>query len=273
MCSADVADGPERVDCRRTGRSNCGDDAEGGIPGGDVRADCLLQRFRLHRISGIDRNLPQVFLADARDLHRLFNGGVCFGGAVHGKAALGAEPMAVDRVIRSGLACRQKGAERGCRSGVLDDAGEARREPDHFTEPLHHALLELCCGRRSCPAHALSRKRRGEHLGKDRRSTAVGREVGEERRILPVRHPRHDNLAEVIEDRCERLPFGRRVFRKPTGDGSGLERRLYRIPFDMLEVVRHPIDEIMGMPAKLIVVHYSDFFLCFAYSASFRFTR
>jgi hypothetical protein len=69
VCPADLTDGPEGIDGRGTGRADCRNHAERRVAGGEVALDCLFQRGRQHGIGIVDRDLPQLFLADPGDLH------------------------------------------------------------------------------------------------------------------------------------------------------------------------------------------------------------
>ena len=145
-------------------------------------------------------------------------------------------------------------AERCGGCGILNDAGERRGQTDHLAEPLHHPFLELGRCRRRRPAHALRAEGGGEHLGENGRRTAVGRKVGEERRVLPVGHPREDDGPEVAEDAFERL---RLRPADPAGSCSIIARGWMSGLTGSVhprQVVRHPVDEFMAVCAEFFGV-------------------
>jgi hypothetical protein len=63
------------------------------------------------------------------------------------------------------------------------------------------------------------------------------------------------NPLEVLEDPRERLAGGRRRCRQLPGDRPRLDLGPHRIALDALEVVRHPVDQPMGVLAKLDRIH------------------
>ena len=64
-------------------------------------------------------------------------------------------------------------------------------------------------------------ERGGQHFGEHGRRTAVGGEIGEERRVLPVGHSREDDLVEIPEDPVEGFPIGGRMFGELAGTPPG----------------------------------------------------
>ena len=95
-------------------------------------------------------------------------------------------------------------------------------------QPVEHVRLEFGGGGGGGPQHALHPEAGGEQVTEDRRPAGVGREVGEERRVLPVRDAGQDQLVEVGEHGLERLALLGRVrgqrapeLARPTADSTG----------------------------------------------------
>ena len=64
----------------------------------------------------------------------------------------------------------------------------------------------------------------------------------------------HDAL-EVREDALERLARCRRRCRQLFGDRARPHLRPHRTMLDVLEIIRHPVDERVAVAAKLVQVH------------------
>ena len=62
-------------------------------------------------------------------------------------------------------------------------------------------------------------------------------------------------MREIGEDRFHRLSGHRRSFRQPRLDLSRQDLRTNRIGLDAFQIIRHPVDELMGMAAKCLVLH------------------
>ncbi len=78
-------------------------------------------------------------------------------------------------------------------------------EVEQLAHPVEHQRLDLGARRGRDPAHALHAEPGGQQLAEDRRVGRVGREVGEEARVLPLRQPGHDDPVDVGHHRVERL--------------------------------------------------------------------
>ena len=98
--------------------------------------------------------------------------------------------------------------------------------------------------------------RRRQHLAQDRRRTVVAREVGEPPGMVPMRHAGDDQLAEVVEQRGERLALGwegrsGRRRRMSPGRTSGVTGSVA----DAAQVVGHPVHQLVAMAAEFFGVH------------------
>src|SRR5690606_11951383 len=74
-------------------------------------------------------------------------------------------------------------------------------------------------------------------------------------RVLPVGDARNDDALEVGEDALERLAGHGLRRGQLCRDLAGPYLRPHRIPLDIGQIVRHPVDEGMAVAAKLVQVH------------------
>ena len=98
---------------------------------------------------------------------------------------------------------------------------EAIGKAEELAEPVDDDPLELGRRRRRRPQHPLDPEAGAEQFAEDRRTGGIGREVGKEPRMLPVRQPRNDDSLEIAEHRRERL---RRLWRRGGKPGRDLPR-------------------------------------------------
>ena len=68
-------------------------------------------------------------------------------------------------------------------------------------------------------------------------------------------HARQEDALEVGEDPLQGLARGRRRRRQLSGDRAGLDLGADRVALHARQIVRHPVDQPMPVPAKLIQVH------------------
>jgi hypothetical protein len=153
------------------------------------------------------------------------------------------------------LAGAEQGDQRGGGGGVLDDAREGLRQPDHLPQPVHDRLLELGGDRARLPAHALDAEPGADEIAEHRRQAGVRREVGEEARVVPVGDAGQDDLVEVAEQRGEPVAgLGRRRRQRPPHVPGG-ERAHHRPRLDPGAVAGDPVDEGVAEPDELVVAH------------------
>ena len=175
--------------------------------------------------------------------------------AIDGEASSRRKAVGIDPVCAGPLTCAQERAQCRCRGSVFNNTRECVRKTDHAPEPFHDTFLKFCGCRRSGPAHALSAHCCRQHLRENTGRTAIGGEVREEGRMLPVRHSRQDDLREVAEDAVEVFGINRRQGREFSENVTRCDRGLHGPLFDMLEVVGHPVDQLMRVAAELCYLH------------------
>jgi len=137
----------------------------------------------------------------------------------------------------------------------VNDAVEAVRQADQLPEPRHHALLELRCRRARLPQHPVDAQAGRQHLAQDGRAAVVGREIGEEARVVPVRDAGHDVALEVRQDARHGLAFlgrgvGQRVQQVP-----GSAAAAHGVAVGMFEIVGDPVDHFVRVSAELLGFH------------------
>ncbi len=100
----------------------------------------------------------------------------------------------------------EHGHQRGLARRALDDTAagvarvaEPRREIEQLGHPVDDAQLQFGARRRGHPAQPVDAEPGRQQLAEDRGVGAVGREVGEEARVLPVDQPGHDDAVDVGE--------------------------------------------------------------------------
>jgi hypothetical protein len=72
---------------------------------------------------------------------------------------------------------------------------------------------------------------------------------------VPMGHAGQHVAPEVGEDPLHRLARVGRVVGQPGRDLAGLDLGAHGIALDALQVVRHPVDQDVGMTAEILVVH------------------
>ena len=135
-------------------------------------------------------------------------------------------------------------------------AGRLLGQAERLGQPVDDDLLDLGDRRAGGPDHPLRADAAGEQVAEDRGRRRVGREVGEEARVLPVRQAGHDDLVEVGEQGVERLArpraptagSARRTSPGATCESTGRSSR--RGP-----VVGDPVDGGVALAAELLGRH------------------
>ena len=128
-------------------------------------------------------------------------------------------------------------------------------ERQQLLHPVEHQRLDLGACRRRDPAHALDPEPGRGQLAEDRGVRDVGREVGEELRVLPMRQTGDDDRPQVVEHRRERLRRGWWVLRQSGADLARLHRRRNRSLLDVLEVLGDEVDQRVAVRAELLGRH------------------
>ena len=233
VCATDLGDRAERIDRADAGSTKTGHDAGRHQALRAVGADRGLEQVGAHGEFFVGRDQAQLAPAEARDRDGLLDRGVGFLGRVEGELRAGAEPFLVGAPIGRPLARAEDRAQRGARCAVLDDAGKAFRQAHHLAQPVEDARLHLGRRGRGLPQHALGAERGGQHLGEHRGRARVAREVGEEVRVLPMRHAGQHDALEIGEDVGERLGRVRRRCRQPRRDLAGPHLCAHRIALDL----------------------------------------
>src|SRR5258706_2434943 len=115
------------------------------------------------------------------------------------------------RIIRRTLSSEEQRDERARGSSVMNYAAPCVGEAGHLPEPVADDFFQLRERGARLPGQSQDAEARAKHVAKNARELAVGGEIAEEARMLPVRQPRNDDLVHVAENCCERLPvLGRR---------------------------------------------------------------
>ena len=212
-----VGDGVGRVERHRRGGPVGGTHEEGGETVGQVALDHPGEDVGPHREVLVVVDDAHPVRADAGDAEPLLDARVRLGGRV----AHQLRRVAVDVGRPTGRPPprREHRHQRGLARRPLDHAATGRAgraEPfgqvEQLLHPVEHERLELGGGRRRGPRHRVDPEPGRHQLAEDRRERDVGREPGEEPRVLPLGEARHDDAFQVGHDRLERLGLGRGVF-------------------------------------------------------------
>ena len=218
------------------------------------------ERIGSHRVGGVVGDRADRLRPDAGDAQRLLDTrmGVRRGiGDEVRRVAIG-----VDGTAGRPPPCREHGDQRRLARRPLDHAAAAlarvapaRRQGEELGHPVDDAQFELGARRRRHPAHPVDTEARRQQLAEDRRVRGVGREVGEEVRVLPVHQPRHHDAIDVGEHVGEGFGIRRRVFGQLGQDVAGFDVGCDRTALDGVEVVGHPVDQPVTCQAELLRRH------------------
>ena len=210
----------------------------GTIAGGPVSGDRLAQGIRLHRTVFIHRHLHQIFTADPGQEHRFLNRGMRLCAAVDTQHRLPGQPLLLAGPVQRLFTCGQNRRQGGHAGAGLDHPVPALADPGHLPQPVENMDLHLGAGGRGLPQHALRRHRRGQPFGKNRRRAAVGREIGEETRMLPVGDMRNDKRLKIGENVLDRFCLVRRRCRQTGAHLAGTGWRPDRSCVQRLQIGR-----------------------------------
>ena len=144
------------------------------------------------------------------------------------------------------------------RRRILDDAGKAFRQAERLAHPVDDPRFEFGGRRRGLPQHALRGHRRDQVFGDHRDGRRIGREIGEEARMLPVRHAGHDLLLEIGEDPLHRLRRFRRRRVDAAEDLAGSTCGRTGRSRSVVAVVGAPVGRRLRPVAEIVAVHASS---------------
>ena len=171
-----------------------------------VRHNRRPQRRPGHRPVSIRRHLHQVPLPDPRHPDRLVDRAVRLGTRVEPQAparptappSSPRQPSARSRMVRTADSVALV-----AESWIVPD--EPLGQPQRLPQPVDHHLLDLGRGGRGLPDQRVAGHRVDQLFRQHRSRGRIGREIGEEARVLPMGHAvRHDAL-EIGPDRLHRL--------------------------------------------------------------------
>ncbi|MNE62835.1 hypothetical protein D3C80_1581440 [compost metagenome] len=165
------------------------------------------------------------------------------------QAALG---QGVIATALAGADQRHQGTGRG---GVLDHPAPLIRQADHLPQPVDGGFFQFAQRRAGLPRQAEYAKAGAEEIAEHRRQGAVGGEVTEKIRMLPVGQAGHDQLVDVLEDLLERLTLSRRRGWQCRLEVTGLNLGHDRQFADTLAVVGDQVDQLVAMFAKFFRAH------------------
>ena len=246
----------DRVAGADAGAAQARDDGGRHAPGLPVGPDRRVEGVRVHAVERAGHGDPhQVGVADAGDAHRLVDGGMDLLRGVDPQGRSAREAGRVAGEAERPLARGEEGGERRARGRILDHAGKGFRQADHLAQPVHHPGLELGRGRRGLPEHALRGERCGDELRHQGGRAGIGREVGEEARVLPMGHARHHHPVEIGKDPLHRLARGGRGLGQLAEDLAGGHLRPHRPLADAFEVIHRPVGGPVRPGPKRLVVH------------------
>ena len=256
VAGGDCRDAGNVVGATYAGAADAGDDAGWQQPGRLVRDDCRLKCGEVHAVQWAARSdAHEILLADARHPDGAVDRGMDLTGAIDAHWRLAGQAVAVALPTERALAHHQDRGKRGGRSRILDNAGKTAGKAERLAHPVDHARLKLGGGRRRLPQHALCGHGRDEVFRDHRYQRRIGGEIGEEARMLPMRHAGHDLLLEIGEDLLHRL--GR--FRRRRGDLckniAGLRLRPHRPLAQRLAIGDAPFGSLCGPVAEFVGVH------------------
>ncbi len=199
---------------------------------------------------------PQVRPAKPRQERRLLDAAVALIAGVDDERRLAAlQSLAVLGVVAGPLPGTEEGGEGGRAGGVVDDAGERVWQAHHLAQPVHDDLFHLGGRGARLPAHALAAEARGDDIRQDGGVAGVGREVGEERGMVPVGDARHHHPLQFAHDALETVALGGRCGGQERLHLAWLHRAHHRPLFQSLAVVRHPIHQGMSQLSKGHCIH------------------
>ena len=160
----DLGDRRDRIDRRRRGRADGGDDREGRSP--FARSSAIISRKRVgaHGVFVVERDEPQIVAAEAGEQRAFVDRAVRVRRHIDARRARFAlQAAARQRIIRRPLARADERDQRAGRGGVLDHAAPGGRKAEHLPEPVGDHLLDLRHRRARLPRepdHARARSRR-----------------------------------------------------------------------------------------------------------------
>ena len=261
LTPADLSDLWSGVERRRTRRSARGADEERNEAVGAVLGDHPRKFVGAHCERVVMSDDAHPCAADASDAQTFLGTAVCLRGGIgheRGRVAIG-----VDGAAGDAPACGENRRQRCFRGGTLDDAATCYRvatetvgETEQLLHPVEHQGLDLCARRTRHPTHSLHAQSGRSEFAENCRVRRVGREVGEEVRMLPVGQTGDDDVVHVAQDIGERFRSGRWMGGEHRPDIAGQKFGVpHRKLLDVLDVLRDPIDQGMAVLAELVGRH------------------
>ncbi len=256
MPSGDLGDRLHRIHRDGRGGPHRGDDRRGQLADVEICGNGLLELLRHQRKLRVGLDQAQVGKPKPSQAHSLFHRAVGLLRCVDGHRRMGCLQALFHLSKPAGaLAGTDQRDQGGRRGGVLKNSGEGLGKANHPSKPVHHDFFELGGRGTGLPAHRL-RAQTGRHqIGQDRGQTGIGREIGEEARMAPVRHARQHHPPQVGQKRFHRLRFGRRLGGEQSADFAGLAIAHHPQLGQVASVLRDPIDQGVAEHSKFVRGH------------------
>ena len=248
----------ERIESGGRGGAGRGDDRARLEPARSIGLNGFEQSLCTHRVALVNRYDPQVCPAKACEQRGLLHGTVALARGVDDERPVGLLQAAARSAIAGGsLACAYERHQGGRRGGVLDHTAPGAGQTHHLPQPVGGELLELRESWARLPVEAELRQPGAHIIAEHGREAAVGREVAEETRILPMRAGGQDHTPQVVQDCSERLRRIRRRRRQVALDRPGEHTRHdgEHTARSLLAVIRDPVDQLMADATELFDVH------------------
>src|SRR5262249_38634869 len=168
---------------------------------------------------------------------------------------LGLQSTAIRSVLSGPFAGADERDERARRRRVLNDAAPGLRQSQHRAHPVGRDLFDLRQRRTGLPRETEHAEAGADVVAQHARQRAVGREVSEESRMLPVEQSRQHDLIEVVEDGRKWLRVVRRAAGQTPLDVARFDRGHHRSCGGSGSIIGNPIDEPMAGHAEFVTCH------------------
>ena len=122
-------------------------------------------------------------------------------------------------------------------------------------QPVQHQCFHLGSGGRRLPQHALLRQDRGDEIGQHRRRRGVGREIGEEARVLPMGQAGDDLVVDLGQNTLQPRALLGRVVRKARAHGARVQRGAHRKVSDLAVIAGAPRGNPRTHVGEFVPVH------------------
>ena len=251
----DIADGVHRIDAGSGRGANRRHHAEWLFPRAPVGLHGLTECLHVHPESFIHADLADVVLSDPERQAGLLHRQVGMLGDVHHQIATAAASarVRINHFPRSG-----NRVQRAHRRGVINDAKELRRQAEPLPEPSQRHLLQFGQSRAGLPDHAVGVQSRRQHFPQDSRLGGRNSEVGQESRMIPMRHGGDNQSPEIVQHTVHRFALLGRGRGKLVHQIPRLDCRQNRIVADIFKIIRDPIDHFISVASKVLIVHLAQ---------------